>query len=168
MKSLILGAVVGLALGGMFGYHFLYKSQQKQVGAIYRQISSEQANQGAQKKAAALLQEVQQFKERVSPEADPSWLVQHAATLAREAGVELAAISPENPQSVQSFTRLSVTLSFEAAYHQVGRFLDAIEQSGYFIRVERLTIGAPKDAKGISPVQLTLSTLYAPPTLWGK
>ena len=166
MKSIAIGIIIGVALGGVLGYHSIYLRQQKQAQAIRKQISDVRAKQKAQQQAAESLEQLKKLRPQLPPEPEPSWLVQQATLLGRESGVELTAISPENPQAVQQFTRLGVNLQFDATYHQLGRFLDDIERAPYLIRVEHFAMGSPKDQSGRASVQLTLSALFLPTNPW--
>ena len=167
MKPTMLVGVMAVALSGFVGYHMVYVPQQGRARVIRTQIAARQADQHTRAEAAALLEQLERYRQRLPAEPDPSWLVNEVVALGQKAGVELTTISQDDPQSFQQFTRLSITLQFVATYHQLGQFLDALEQADHFIQVERLELGgsrdAPQGASGAGMVRLVLSTFYVPP-----
>lgn len=162
MKQTFLIGAIGLALTGFFGYHTIYARQQERVRVIQAQIAARQADRKAQEDVAALLAQFEKYRQGLPDEPDPSWLANKAMTIGQRAGLELTTISQESPQPFQQFTRLTVKLEFTATYHQVGTFLDELERSGHFIRVDALELGAPSSAGGAGKVYVLLSTFYVP------
>ena len=164
MKPTLLLAIIGVAIAGFFGYHGIYVRQQAQVRLIHTQIEQERANQQARADVAALLQELEQYRKRLPPEPDPSWLIREAVALGDHAGVQLTTLTQEAPQPLAQFTRLSVTLQLRASYHQLGSFLDQLEHSDHYVRIETLDISRPQQDEGDqASVKLVLSTVYLPP-----
>ena len=164
MKPAMLGSVaIGLALTYVIGYHGMYTHHNKRAQQIEAQIVQEQTQRKAKEEVAALLKQMEQSREQFSPSPDAAWLVREAVSLGRKAGLELKTISQEDPKKVQQFTYLSANLRFTATYHQLGTFLDYLERSGRFIRIDRLEINEPQKEGGSAPVEVVLSTLYLPP-----
>lgn len=163
MKPPLVLAVIGLALTGLFGYHGIHARQQERVHLIQTQAAQEQTKRQSQHDVAALLEQVEQYRKRLPPEPEASWLVREVVALGHKAGLELATISPESPQQFQQFTRLGVSVQFEATYHQLGEFLDYIERSDSYIRAERLVLSRPREDGVPASVSLVLSTIYLPP-----
>ena len=170
MKPTLLVAVIGVALGGFLGYHSLYAPKKEQARLIDVKAAQRQADQQAQDDTATLLKQIEQYRKRLPPEPEPSWLVQEAVALGRQLGLELTTITPDLPQETPQYTRLSVSLQFDATYHELGTFLDAIERSDAFIRVEHFDLTSQRDATrdrevGKASVRLILTTFYFPPAL---
>ncbi len=164
MKPALLIGVIGLALTGFLGYHALYVPQSGKARVIRAQIQQEQSNQKAQAELAGLLRDIEQYRKRLPPEPEASWLVREVVSAARKAGLELSSINPQGPQKLPQFTRLGIGIQFEATYHQVGAFLDELEHSDHFIRVDQVSLGGGRsDLGGKTSVRMELSTLYVPP-----
>ena len=163
MKPTLLVGVIGVVLGGLIGYHGIYARHAEQRRLIYAQIAQEQTDQQMQAEGAALLTQIEQYRKRLPEEPDPSWLVREAVELGQKAGLELTTISQESPKPFAQFVRLAIILQFTATYHQLGTFLDYLEGSERFIRVDHLDLQSPRDASGPASVGLTLSTFYLPP-----
>lgn len=159
----LLGAVVGLVLGYLVGYNNLYARQQGQVRLTQRLIAQEQADQEAQQQVTALLDQIERYRAQLPPEPNPSWLVDQAVTAGRAAGIEFSSISPQPAQAGKFFTRLSAGFKFSATYHQLGEFLDQLERSGSYVRVESLDVNRTRTLQAGAPiVDITLSTLHVP------
>ena len=163
MKPTLLIGVMGVVLGGLIGYHGIYVRHAEQARLIQSQIAQEQTDQHMQAEAAVLLTQIEQYRKRLPEEPDPSWLVREAVELGQKAGLELTTISQESPKPFAQFVRLAITLHFTATYHQLGTFLDYLEGSDRFIRVDHLNLQSSKDGSGPASVELTLSTFYLPP-----
>jgi len=164
MKPTFLIGIVEVALAAFLGYNMVYRPQQREVQRVRAQQGEERTHQQTQTEIAAYLQQIERYRKRLPPEPDPAWLVRELVELAREPGVQLTSITQEDPQSVGQFTRVAVQLQVSATYHQLGTFLDAIERSDHFLRVDRLDI-QQQGSTDRPTIQLTFSTLYVPPLL---
>lgn len=166
MKPSFLLGGIGVAVTVLLGYNMVYKPQEHQLNVIRAQVLEERVRQETAAGVAASLNQLEQYRTRLPSEPDPSWLVGEVVALAEASGVQLTTINQETPQQFESFTRLSVRLQLTASYHQVGAFLDHIERSNRFIRVERVDIGRNQDSNAQSAaVEMVVSTLYVPPGL---
>ena len=165
-KPALLLGIIMVAMTGLIAYTVVYVPSYRQVQLIQVKEAKEQANQRAQADAVALLKTVEAYRKRLPSERNPSWLVRETLALAQKAGVQIANISQEEPQSFAGFSRLTVSLQFTASYHQLGAFLDQVEQSDRFIRVDRVNV-QPAGAKdeGTATIKLSFSTIYLPPVL---
>ncbi len=168
MKATVLIGVMSVAVAAPIGYNMV-KGYQAQVRLIHTKITQEQATQQAQADVAAMLRQLERYRTQLPSEPNLSGLVADAVTLGEQAGLQLTTIEQEPPQAFQYFTRLAVTFKFTVSYHQLGTFLDLIERSDRFMRVERLLVNSSPSAQrgGAAAVEMTLSTVYFPPVLRG-
>ena len=162
--SLVTGAIV-LAFTWHAGYDH-YQQRRQDVRTIEQRLREEQATQALRGAVARSLEEVGQFRQRLSPARDTEWLVSQVSSFAEEAGIRLSAIVQQEPRKVEGFTHLAVILQFTASYHQLGRFVSRLENAPVFLRVDEMTIGGSSPASGGgsgqagAPVRMTVSTLY--------
>ena len=166
MRPLFLLAGIGVALATLVGYNAIYVPQREQTRLSRTQVAEEQSTQAMQAEVAALLARVERSRTRLQDEPDPSVLVRDVVELAEQTGVQLTSIARETPETFPQFTRLSVTVIGSASYHQLGAFLDALERSERFLRVDRFEISRATEHNPAS-VQVSVSTLYVPPLLPG-
>ena len=165
MKPALLIGGIALAITGVVGYNFIYVPGQREVRLFRTQITQEEKKQETEQEVAVLLDQLEGYRKHLPQTPDPSWLSGQAVELAERSGILLASISKGAPQTAGQFTRLTVDLEFSASYHQLGEFLDQVERSDHFLRVERLTVNRAslEQSSDLSPtVQLTLGTLYLP------
>jgi Tfp pilus assembly protein PilO len=167
MKPAFLLGAMGIALAGLIGYNTVYVPQQQQMGLIRAQIAQEQANQQTAAEGLAQLQEIERYRTHLPPEPNPSWLARELVVLAQRSGVQLTTITQGAPQESGQFTHLTVNVQFTASYHQLGMFLDDLERSDRFIRVDRINVSRPTPEERPS-IQLACSTVYLPPVLSGS
>ena len=147
----------------LVGYNGIYKSQQAQLRHIQTDTAAEQARQQTQAEVSALFQTIEGYRKRLPAEPETSWLVHALVDLAERSGVQLTAITQEFPQQTPQYTRLSVTVQFNANYHQLGAFVDDIERSTSFLRVDELTVNKPALGADQSAIHMVCSTLWLPP-----
>lgn len=161
-NSLVTSAVV-LVVGAPVGYN-LWTKNQESVRLVQARIAEERSTQQAQVELAATLRRIEQYRKRLAPEPNPSWLVNEVLAMGEQAGLQVTTISQEVPQELPQFTRLAVDLEFTTSYHQLGTFLSRIEGADrFFIRVESLDVTPLRDTGGPVSVRLVLSTVYMPP-----
>ena len=167
-KPFFLLAGIGVALSALLGYNAIYVPHEKQVRVSRAQLAEEQANQAMQAEVAALLAQVERYRARLPEEPDPAVLVRDVVELAQQSGVQLTTIARGAPEAAQGSgsTRLTVNLTGTASYHELGAFLDALERSERFLRVERFEISRAGN-QDVSSVQVSVSTLFLPPPLPG-
>ena len=163
----LVALLIILATACGIGYYVIHVPAQNEVRLIQSQIAEERANQTTKGDVSALLAQVQRYRARLPKDVDPSWLAQEVVELAQKSGVQLSSITQDTPQPLDQFTRLAVNLQLTATYHQLGAFLDEIERSPRYIRVERLTVDrSDGDERGL--VQVTFSTVVLPDLLPGS
>lgn len=135
--------------------------------AVLEQLAREEALQETYARLNTAFGEIQRHRPRLPDAPDPSWLVTEAVALGEMEGLQLTSIAQEQPREFSQYTRVAITLEFEATYHQLGLFLDRVERSQRFMRVDRLDVKPQaigiSDAHPTALVHLTLSTLYLPP-----
>ena len=166
MKPVLLVGGIGVAIIALIGYNFIYVPRRHEVRVIETQRAEERVKQETAAEVAALLHQIERYRKRLPQEPDPSWLVREVVALAQKSGVEIASITQTAPQALGQFTLLAASVQFRASYHQLGRFLDDIERSDRFIRVESIHV-APFAGEELASIQLTFSTLFLPPVLNG-
>lgn len=162
MKRTFLVAIIGVAASGILGYNNCYLPQVAKVRRIGHQIEQEHRNQQLAAEVAGLLRQIEQYQKRLPQEPDSSWLVHQAVTVGQRSGVLLTNIAPAVPEERPQYTRLSVNLQFRASYHQLGAFLDQIENDPSVFLIERLELTEPTEQNDQATVQMTLSALYVP------
>lgn len=162
IKATLLIVVIGLAITGLFGYHMVYVPQQRKVALIQTQIAQSQSDQQSREEVAALFSAVEHYRKRLPESTDPSWLAREVVAIGKAAGVQFATINQQAPEDRVQYTRLTVNLTFSASYHELGAFIDAIEGSEHFMRVDHLVVGPPTPGSEKASIQLVLSTITVP------
>ena len=167
LKAMLPIVGIGVALTAFLGYNFIHIPQQRKVSEIEANIAEVRALQQLQTEVMTLLGQVERYRRQLPPAADPSWLVNQVVALGQRDGIELDTISQQGPQPLRQFTRLAVDLQFTATYHQLGRFLDDIERSAYFLQAEEITVNRRPSDESRVDVRLRVATFFVPPTLNG-
>jgi len=163
MKPAWISGIIVLVLAGYLGYNTVYLKGRQELSKFREQLRQHEQTQELRKQVARSLDEVERLRKRLPPEPDTEWLVREVGKLAEEAGVRLTSIIPQNPKALHEFTQLSVSLQFGISYHQLGKFLSAIENAKLFIHVDDLEMTRGQDGSQSALVRMTLSTWYVPP-----
>lgn len=162
VKPTLLIVVIGLAITGLFGYHMVYVPQQRKVALIQTQIAQSQSDQQSREEVAALFSAIEHYRKRLPENSDPSWLAREVVAIGKASGVQFTTLNQQVPEDRAQYTRLSINLAFSASYHELGAFIDAIESSEHFMRVDHLVVGPPTPGSEKASVQLVLSTITIP------
>ena len=162
--SLIIATII-LGIAGALGYNFIYLPNYQKVAQIQITIAEEQATQQAQKDISVLLQELETYRKSLPQSPDTSWLASEVMVISQQAGITLASIIQTSPEPYQQFVHLAIKLEFVCSYHELGTFVDLLERSDHFLRVERLevSVAATGDSAGKPSVQIQIGSLYVPP-----
>lgn len=160
MKPSVISGVAILVVSGLFGYQRVYVSSRQELSRLREQLREQQQAQELRVQLARSLQELERFQQQLPPEPETEWLIREVGRLAQKAGVQLASITPQNPTKLDAFTRVAVTLQFQASYHQLGEFVSAIENATSFLRVDQLEVSGGQQRT--TPILLTVSTVYVP------
>ena len=163
MRITFLVGAIGLAIFALAGYNLIQKPYEEQRRLLKADYDQEQETQQQRATLAELLEELQRYRKRLPPEPDPSWLVRETVALSRQAGIALNNIAQRPPEPMGTLTRLTAQADFVASYHAVGTFLDQIEQSKFFIKIQQLTVTPPRRyADGDPSIRLIVSSFYLP------
>ncbi|MCI0563527.1 MAG: type 4a pilus biogenesis protein PilO [Nitrososphaera sp.] len=167
MKQTVALMGISVVVGLVISYNWVYIPKQNEAQSLQVQAQEETARQQAAGEAAALFLQLERYRKRLPDELDTSWLAKHIVETAQRLGLQLASITQEAPHQFEGYTQLSVNLQFHTSYHQLGRFIDEIERSDYFLRVDQLRIVQPEDG-GPAQMQATFSTLFFPTVAKGR
>ncbi len=163
----ILSAAI-LGLAAFVGYNMIYVPKRQQVNQIQLQIAEEQQTQQAQLEVAKQIVEFEALRKRLPPQPDPSWFTERVLSLASSSEINLSNISQLEAQTYQGFVHYSLQLAFTAPYHKLGAFLDQVERSDAFIRVERLGVQPGKEPGKLPEIDIVLGTVYVPQAMPGS
>lgn len=77
-------------------------------------------------------------------------IINEISGIARQEEAKVSSIQPLEITKEKAFTRASFSISFEAKYHSIGRFVNRLERSGSFFRIEKLSL-AQQSRRGAKP-----------------
>ena len=155
-------AIIVLALTGYFGYD-LYLNYHQGVRRIREDFQRHQQTQGFHMKLAESLQEAEDIRAQLAPDATSESLLDHVNALAKEAGIEITSATPYPPRQFNQFIQPSVSLQVVTSYHRLGKFLSIVESASPFMRVDEVNVSQSGNVEAPASVRLTLSTLSVPP-----
>ena len=94
-----------------------------------------------------LLSEMQQmqkefirYKQKLPSTTDTNWFINEITTFAKSAGVNLISVQPEKIISAGDIREIPIRIVIECGYHPLGSFVEAIENTSIFLRVEELVL----------------------------
>jgi Tfp pilus assembly protein PilO len=160
MKPTAISGVVIFLCAGLIGYHAVYRATRRELTGIEQELSEQRDVQALRVSLAASLDHLEQLRKRLPPQPDTEWLIGELTQVAKAAGVQLSSIVPQEPVPSQDATRLSVLLRFEVSYHELGKFVSAMENTPSFMWVSRLEIA--RSEEGRAEVQVAVSTWHVP------
>ena len=162
IKPGVVSAVVVLAFAGFVGYYSIHQPTQQKRRELQDRLSLERQTQALKENLIRDVEEIEQLRRRLPSKPETGWLLQAVGDVAKAESIQLASISPEEPTRLQDAARLSVSLRFLASYHQLGRFLGALENSPNFLWIDTMEVSRDQ-ATGAAQVALTVSSMWIPP-----
>lgn len=118
------------------------KDYKKKIAQVKKDISSRDQFI-AQKETIA--KEIMQLASKVIGSCDISGIQAYISSKAKDHGLEISEISASMLQSYKktskgNFYHIPISIKAKCGFHNLGRFLDEIEKSDYFLVVKRLAI----------------------------
>lgn len=162
MKPAVVSGVLALALAGAFGYYGIHQPTQRKQDELREQLSRERDTQALKESILGGAEDIDRLRQYLPEEPETESLLHVVDELAKAHGIQLASISPEEPKRVQDAERLAVTLRFATSYHQLGRFVSAIESAPHFLWIEAMDVSRDVSS-GSAQVTLTVSSMWVPP-----
>lgn len=162
IKPAVVSAVVVLAVGGFVGYYSIHQPAQQKRRELQERLSLEREIRALKESLIRDVEEIDQLRSRLPSRPETGWLLQVVGDIAKAEGIQFASVSPEDPTRLQEAARLAVSLRFLASYHQLGRFLGALENSPNFLWIETMEVSRDQ-AAGAAQVALTVSSVWIPP-----
>ena len=162
IKPGVVSAVLVLALASSVGYYGVHQPTQQKRRELQDHVSLEREMQALKESILGGVEESEQFRRRLPSKPETERLLQVVGDIAQVEGIRLASIAPEDPKRLQDVARLSVSLRFLTSYHQLGRFISALENSPDFLWIETMEVSRDQ-ATGAAQVALTVSSMWVPP-----
>lgn len=145
-----------IVVGGLFWLQFFAAAQMKRWSRLRAETARLQRQVTEMKRHAVRLQEMERQRDRLieagrrfggtagAPQERLPAFLEEIARIARAAGVEILTLRPAgkletDPGGAAGPLEVPLELSAEAGYHQMGRFLDALERSELLIRIGRFS-----------------------------
>ncbi len=111
-----------------------------EVKELNRQIEYEKQRNALLDKLNHFQGQLDQYKKQLPPSADAKWLMNQITELAKSSGLELLSIQPEKLTPSPHFHESAVRVGIECSYHELGVFLQRIESSPIFLRIQKLVL----------------------------
>lgn len=157
-KSVIISSVFFLVLF-FLGGRVIFQSRISKLIALKQQRQRTEL----ENKVAKKLEELKKIREKLEPLKESAVFLGEIAKFAGQLNMKLITISAVPIQRFDEYVKLSVKLSLDTSYHEVGNFIAELETAKRFINIENLDIMPNKDSeKTTTQVEATLvvSTLY--------
>jgi Tfp pilus assembly protein PilO len=161
MKPILVSGIIVALLACYFGYNGIYQPSQRQVKQLQTQLAEAKATQALRERVAQSLDRYEQLRKQLPEDAAMEWLLREVTKRAEEEGIQLQSILPQDRRDLRDASQYSVHLQLSASYHQLGKFIGALEQIKPFLWIEECVIS--KSAQDQPQVRLIISTLYVPP-----
>lgn len=135
----------------------IYKGQDEKVNGLREARSTELNKNTLLSEISGLEKKINSFKKFLNQK-DSSDALNKISSIAGAQGVKITSIRPQPEISYNIYSKLPFKLSLEAKnYHQLGRFISALESSPYIYSVESMVITPAEKGQG---VELTVSTYF--------
>lgn len=164
-RFLLLGAGIGIFLlvpliGGL-----ILRIAHKKESDLAQKTKYETNRNALLKEIDRSHREFGQYKKRFAPTAETVWLMNRITELASSEGLTLQTIQPEKIPPSLKLKGVAVKIAFRCGYHQLGAFVEAIENFPVFLRIQELKLervsseavsSQPEDITGRARVEMVV------------
>ena len=162
LNPILLSGIIIAMLAGYVGYHGVHQPAQRQVKRLDAQLAEARATQDLRERVAGSLERHERLRKQLPQEATMEWLLREVTKRAEEEGIQLQSILPQDRKDLRDASQFSVQLQLSASYHQLGRFVSALEEAKPFLWVEECSI-IKNGQDQVPQIRVIVSTLYVPP-----
>ncbi|MBN2097323.1 MAG: type 4a pilus biogenesis protein PilO [Candidatus Omnitrophica bacterium] len=115
------------------------------------------------KRVAELNQKIDSYEKKLPGEKEIPAILEYLSAAAKELDLKLTEIKPveqtkEQDQVGAFYYKAPILLSAESPYHNLGRFINKLENADRFMKISNIKILANPNSPGIHYVQLTVVT----------
>ena len=138
-KRLIVGLLLVLLVGGM-GIRTIIASDMKNLKnqkALYSDVVKRDKELS---QAAPLQTQIAAYSNQLSKTKEPDWMIQTVQKAAGDAGLSLVAVTPQDFIKEGDFEKLFLSVEGDGSYHQVGKFMEVIENHTPFIFLSQMRL----------------------------
>jgi len=138
LTILICGVILIIAV--FFGYNNIYILQIQRIEERKRQFLLELDKNKVAYKISAVQKKIDRHIKHFPESADTSWLVPKVSAKVRKSKAEFVAIEPKEIKHYDKFDVISVRLTLKGSYHSLGKFINEIENSDKYMRINSVKI----------------------------
>lgn len=136
-KIIVMMAVIFL-IGGAIGKHFLIDPDMKASKDLAAQIKEEIKKEETLKRLLSIDVKIKGYDKFAAKTDDASWLIQIVNASAKESGVALVSMAPQQVETGENFSKLVLRVEARCSYHELGKFVSRIESDSHFIKIADL------------------------------
>lgn len=171
-KVMILGII--LTVGAIYIYlSFLLLPQISRVATAYgkaNKLNSEvkvaeremSEIDGLKKKVAQYHEKIESYERMLPAEQEIPKLLEDLSEMAKSANVKIVAITPvqakQEAQANQAYQEIPILINARSGYHELGRFLNNLENAGRFMKVVDMSISENKTTPKRHDVEMMVLT----------
>jgi len=144
-KRMILAVLVGVVGVGL-GAQFVVTAD---LAAIHRNAAlflEQSRKEKSLAEVAGYQTQVESHRTELTPRREADWMMEAVRGAVTASGLSLVSVSPQNPEKDENFEKLSLSVEAEGGYHQVGHFIEVLENHKPFIFLTHLRL-----EKGAAP-----------------
>ena len=167
LSGLLLAIVVVLCFFFIFQPGFAklkhFKLEAKKKLEEVKEAENVIAQRGAlEKELKRIQEEIANYEKRLPVGKEIPKLLEELSARADDARIKFFSFQPaeSSPLVVSSalYTEIPIRMSLKSGYHELGKFINYLENSGRFMRVTDLSITADSSQPRLHEVHLTIST----------
>ena len=162
-KIVVMTAAIFL-LGALAGKHFLIDPDFRTLKDLAGQVTAESHKEEALSRIVDLEKKVKDYDKYFAKADDSSWLIENVNRLAKESGVSLVSMTPQQAETGESFGKLVLRVEARCGYHELGKFASKIESGAYFIKISEVSAqsqaGGPQGSDKKLAVTMALAAYY--------
>lgn len=164
-----IAVVTIIIIAGLFFLNRKFIVKPKEIKI--QKLRSEMENIRLQNEIAGIYNEYNLFQKDLSPEKDPSWLLEQITSFAQASGLDVKLIEPQPSKEITPYTFVSFKINANCTYTQLLNFLKLVESDKTCIIIDKFILNTNKEYKLelskeeiekplIADVEMIIGTVY--------
>lgn len=156
-KKAVLTAAIFLVFFAL-GWKIFIRADIRAFGNVKTEIANYAEKQAALKEIADLENRLRSYEPLLSKTRQADWIIETVSRLAAETGLSLVSATPQNFLGENTeFQKISLSVEAGGGYHNLGRFVEKIENYRPLIKIVNLRVSRANLQGASGNLQLTLS-----------
>ena len=146
-KSVLVNSMI-LLVALLIGYGLIYAPLMQQKSILQSRLEDTKQKNEILTNVKQVMTRIKGYEKPLTEEKNETWLINRVSSIANENKIKVLSVEPQRRITIGDYTKISVKFSSVCAYHSLGKFVSALENSTELLKVEKLEIKTSPETGG--------------------